>query len=535
MVALVLAVGGGLLGVLAFPRYSLWWVAPLSLAALILAVRGRSGRAAAGLGFLHGLAMLVPLLSWTGIQVGALPWLALATMEAGFHALGGWALCLTQRVRPAAPMDGVRRRGAPVLGVLRLLGTAAVWVGVEAAQQRIPFGGFAWSRWAFTQTDAPTLGLAALGGAPLVTFAVGVAAAALAELVRRPDRSRSRAGLRMLGLAATVVGVTLAGALVPRPTAAQDGSIRVAGIQGSVPKMGLDFNAKRRAVLDKHASATRQLAERVQAGDATQPDLVVWPENASDIDPYRNADAYREIEAAVDAVGAPTLVGTLVLNDRTGLLRNTVLRWEPGVGPTAGYAKRAPVPFAEYVPYRSFFRAITPLVDKAGNFEAGDEVGLMQVRVRAGTAQERSVPLGVLICFEVVPDRLVSDVVDAGAQMLVVPTNNATFGFTDESRQQLAISRLRAVEYGRAVAHVSTVGVSALIAPDGSLVDAGPLFTPTTLEGTMPLRTSTTIAARLGEAPEWLLTGLALGTVVLGLRLSAKPKRATRRQRQRAR
>lgn len=508
--AIVLAVGGGVAGFLAFPRFSLWWLAPVCLALLITAVRGRGPRAAAAIGYVHGWAMLAPLLNWTSIQVGPVPWLALTGLEAVFHAAAAAAISVCLRLPNSAA------RWATVAGC---------WVGAEALQGRVPFGGFAWSKLAFTQADAPTIGLAAIGGAPLVSFAVALAGAGLAETVRRVAAG-PRPGRRWATRAGqlAVIGLVLAsGLLVPLPTAAQDGVVRVAGIQGSVPKMGLDFNAKRRAVLDKHAQLTREFAAQVQAGTAPPPDLVVWPENASDIDPFANPDAFREIDAAVTAIGATTLVGTLVANAETGLIRNTVLAWQPGQGPTQRYAKRAPVPFAEYVPYRDFFRAITPLVDQAGHFEAGDTVGMMTLPTPHGTVRA-----GILICFEVVPDRLVADVIDADANLLVVPTNNATFGFTDESRQQLAISRLRAVETGRAVAHVSTVGVSAIIAPDGTPLASSTLFNATILQADVPLRSSLTVASRLRSGPEWALTLLALLGIAAGARIEGPPRRGRR-------
>ncbi len=531
------ALVGGVLAVLAFPGVNWWWVAPISTALLISAVRGRRARRAGLLGFGYGLAFLVPLLHWTGIQVGWLPWLALATLEALFPALAAAGFSLTQRLRHPA---------------LRVLGTAAVWVGAEAAQARVPFGGFAWSRLAFSQSSSPLSGFAALAGAPGVTFAVALIAALLVEaaptrlglLSQRsvapgsgPQKSvaqgpvaqgpvrRVPVAQALVPLALAVL-VPLAGLAVPTPTAAQAGTLDVAGVQGNVPRMGLEFNAERRAVLDNHARLTLQLADRVEAG-RTRPDLVIWPENASDIDPYANPDAYRVIDDAVAAVDTTTLLGTLVVQP-DGRVRNTVLQWEPGQGPLAHYDKRAPVPFAEYVPYRSFFRAITPIVDQAGDFEAGDRVGLLTVTARDG----RQVRVGVLICFEVVNDRLVHDVAEQGAQIIVVPTNNATFGFTDESRQQLAISRLRAIETGRSVLQVSTVGVSGFILPDGTLVEESALFTPTTLSGRLPLRTSPTLATRLGSAPEWLLVVGGLLAALVGARRPApiRPRRPEREE-----
>lgn len=477
-----LAVGGGLLAWAAFPGTSWWWAAPVAVAALMLAVRGRRPAAAGALGALFGAAFLLPLLQWTGLQVGWLPWLVLCAMEALFLAAAGVLLACVQRLDHPA---------------LRVPGAAAAWVAVEAAQARLPFGGFGWSRLAFSQSEAPTLGLSAVGGAPLVSFAVALTGAALLEGLLA---ARGRRWPVLAAAAATAVVAVLSGLAVPTPADAESGTVRVAGVQGNVPQMGMEFNAERRAVLNNHAGLTQTLATSVDDGRSAAPDLVIWPENSSDIDPLANADAERVISAAVTAVDAPTLVGTLVRgdDDRT---TNTTLLWLPEQGPVQSYDKRHPVPFAEYVPHRDFFRRITPLVDQAGNFAAGDAPGLFQVPTPAG-----ELTVGALICFEVVDDDLVADIVDGGAEIIVVQTNNATFGFSDESVQQLAMSRLRAVETGRAVAHVSTVGVSALIAPDGAVLVRAPLFEPALLEADLPRRSTLTLASRLGAWPEGLLT-----------------------------
>ncbi len=121
-------------------------------------------------------------------------------------------------------------------------------------------------------------------------------------------------------------------------------------------------------------------------------------------------------------------------------------------------------------------------------------------------------------------DGLVHDVVDGGAGMLVVQTNNATFGFTDESAQQLALSRLRAVEYGRSVVVAATSGISAVVAPDGSVVRSSELFTPAVFVEDIAQRTSTTLAERLGPAPEWVLTALGLGALAAVLRRRPLPR-----------
>src|SRR4051794_28039665 len=534
-----MAVLAGLLTWLAFPEPGWWPLAVVGVALQTVALTGRSARAGAGLGLLYGLALFVPLLRWSGVYVGAVPWLALSVLEALYLCLLGALLAPVLRFATAdPPAAGARDRRLARLprGPLRAVqvsgAVAALWVGQEALRDRTPFGGFPWGRLAFSQADAPFARLAALGGAPLVTFAVAWCGAALAlamlALLAPPGRAAARTALPARATARTAlpaVAVAAAcvacGLLVPLPTSGRP--VRVAGVQGDVPEAGLEFNAERRAVLDNHARETRALADRVRAGQTTQPDVVFWPENASDLDPYRAADARAVIDGAVDAVGAPTLVGAVLL-EPADRLTNASIVWTPGAGPGERYAKRHPVPFGEYIPYRSFFRNFSAKVDLVRrDFAAGSRVGTLDLgAVRAG----------VSICFEVAYDDLVRDTVRDGADLLVVQTNNATFGFTDEAVQQLAMSRLRAIEHGRAVAHVSTVGVSALIAPDGSELARSSLFTPAVLEASLPRRTALTVADRVGGWPEAVLTAAGLLAALLaGLALSAgsRDRRRSRR------
>lgn len=501
-----IAVAGlaGVLSRLAFPAHGWWPLAVLGVALWVLASSGRSWRGGALVGFVYGLAFLVPLLHWSGVYVGTFPWMALSVLESAYFAALGAALPLVLRLR------------APVAATA----VAALWVGQEALRDRTPYGGFPWGRLAFSQADSPFGALAALGGAPLVTFGVALTGALVALAMLRVRRATVTA-VGVLLAAGLVVG---AGLIVPLPTSGTP--LRVAGIQGSVPKAGLDFNAERRAVLDNHARLTRKLAADVDAGRAPAPQVVLWPENASDLDPYRQADARQVIDGAVRAIGVPTLVGAVLLRD-DGRLTNASIVWDPVTGPGARYAKRHPVPFGEYIPDRAFFRRISSQVDLVSrDFAPGSAVGQLDL----GPAR-----VGVAICFEVAYDDLVRDTVRAGADLLVVQTNNATFGYTDEAVQQLAMSRLRAIEHGRAVAHVSTVGVSALIAPDGRVLTSTGLFTPEVLQATLPLRTQLTLSDRLGAWPEAALTLLGLVLLVVsartgrgarGTRLAADPANA---------
>ena len=505
--AALLAVSGGLCLWLAFPPYGLWPLAVGGPLALGLATRGRGARSGAGLGMLFGSAFLLPLLSWTGVFVGDVPWLALSMLEAAFYAALGGAMAVVSRV-PAAP-----------------IWVAALWVGQEAARSRIPFGGFPWGRLGFSQADAPFASLAAYGGVALVSFAVALAGALLAGAVVhllkwRSDRRGSAARRSALLLFAAFL-VPAAGAVAwlslpgPGPTVA-GATATVAVVQGNVPRAGLDFNAQRRAVLDNHVQQTLELAERVTAGRTPQPDLVIWPENSSDIDPYENRDAAAAIDRAARAIAAPILIGA-VLDGPGENLTNVGVVWDPVTGPGASYAKRHPVPFGEYMPARPFFRLFSDQVDLLRrDFIAGDRPGVLDIG---------GVRIGDVICFEVAYDGLVSDVVDGGASLLVVQTNNATFGYTAESEQQLAMGRLRAIEHGRTVIVAATSGISAVIAPDGSVVDRSRLFQPHLYNGPVSLREDTTVASRAGALPEWAFSSAGLAALLSAVALRRRSDR----------
>jgi len=512
-VAVVAAAVAGVALDLSFPDPGWWPLAPFGVATLLLAVRGAGARRGALLGLVCGLTWFVPLLHWSGVYVGALPWLALATSQACFVALTGAALPWAWR--------------APGGRAGLVVAATGLWVLQEALRARLPFGGFPWGRLAFSQADAPTLGWAALGGAPLTSAAVAAAGACLALVAadvagaRAATRRRAPTALtapRAGGVRSGLALVTGAALLAAGPVAERlgavgaggiDRDVQVAAVQGNVPRAGLDFNAQRRAVLDDHAAATADLAQAVRAGRVPAPDLVVWPENSSDIDPFRNPDAYQVISQAADAVGVPVLVGA-VIDGPGATVSNTAIAWGPSrsarPGPGQEYVKRHPVPFAEYIPFRSFFRLFSDKVDLVPrDFAAGDKAGVLAL----GPAR-----IGDVICFEVAYDDIVRDTVRSGADLLVVQTNNATFGYTDESVQQLAMSRLRAVEAGRAVVHASTVGVSGLIEPDGSVVAGSRLFARALLDARLPLRTGLTVATRVGAWPEAVLA--AAGCLLVG-------------------
>jgi apolipoprotein N-acyltransferase len=499
---------GGALTWSAFPDLGWWYAAAPGIALLFLAMRRDSARWNALLGLLWGLAFFVPHLTWADEAVGVVPWLALSVAEAGFIALFGAAWSWARRG------EAVWRRAS-----LQLVVFTVLWVAVEELRSLWPFGGFPWGRLAFSQADSPVLALARLGGAPLVSGAVVAAGAALALAWLAARRFALLAVIGRVGLA---VGLVVVGLLVPMGTQAEDGTLTVGAVQGNVSESGLHAFDQRREVLDNHLAGTRALLDQVQPGDL---DVVLWPENGTDIDPQVDADAAADIDAAAEAVGAPLLLGTIEYPESGGRY-NTALLWEPGVGPVARYSKQRPAPFAEYIPLRDLVRPFSSAVDLVQHdMIAGTEPGVIPLEsARLG----RTVQIGDVICFEVAYDGIVRESVREGAEILVVQTNNASFGFSPESTQQLAMSRLRAVELGRATVQVSTVGVSAVISPNGTVAQDTELFTADQLVARLPLRQSMTPAASLGAWPSGVVGALAVVMTVAGMAGAGRTRRADR-------
>ncbi|MGE4363009.1 MAG: apolipoprotein N-acyltransferase [Mycolicibacterium sp.] len=502
---LSLTIAAGLLLCASFPPIGWWFTAILAFAVFgwVLTRNSTTVAGGAGYGLLFGVAFYVPLLPWISGLVGAVPWLALSFAEALFPALFGMAAVAIRRL-PGWP-----------------LWFAGLWSAQEWLKSAVPFGGFPWGTVAFSQTESPLLPLAYVGGAPLVSFAVVLLAFSLAALVfavadwwRRDAAARAAAppAVVLPGLCITLVllAATLAWPNVRKSGlgAGDEPPVTVAAVQGNVPRLGLDFNAQRRAVLDNHVRETLRLAEDVRAGRAPQPMLVVWPENSSDIDPLANADASREISTAADAINAPILVGGVVAApgySRTNpVSNNTVIVWNPETGPGDRHDKRIVQPFGEYLPWRDFFSKLSPYANRAGYFVPGDGDGVVQA---AG------VPVGITTCWEVIFDRAARQSVLSGAQFLAVPSNNATFDQA-MSEQQLAFGRLRAVEHDRFVVVSGTTGISAVIAPDGREIARTGWFEPAYLDQQIRLKTRLTPATRFGPYIEAVLVAIGVSGVL---------------------
>jgi apolipoprotein N-acyltransferase len=501
--AAVAALSGVLLYV-SFPPRTLWWLALPAFACFGWVLRGRSWKAGLGLSYLFGLGFLLPLLVWTGVEVGPGPWIALVAVEAIFVALVGAGITAVSKL-PAWP-----------------LWAATLWIAGEAVRARVPFHGFPWGKIAFGQADGVFLPLAAAGGTPVLGFAVVLCGFGLYEIVRlaletRRTRvvRRSAAAVALLSVAVPVVGALAARTLVSDK--AEDGTTTVAVIQGNVPRAGLEFNAQRRAVLDYHVKETLRLAAKMKAGKVAKPDVVLWPENSSDVDPFADAQAYADIDEAAKAIGAPISVGGVVV--RGGKLYNEQILWDPVKGPTETYDKRQIQPFGEYLPMRSLLGAInknwTSMVRQ--DFSRGTKPGVFTMN---------GAKIGLVTCYEAAFDWAVRSEVTDGAQLISVPSNNATFDRSEMTYQQLAMSRVRAVEHSRTVTVPVTSGVSAIIMPDGKITQKTGMFVADSLVQKVPLRSSETPATKLGILPEMALVLVAAGGLGWAIGAGVRRRRA---------
>ena len=495
----VLAAGAGIAAAAAFEPYAVSVLLPLAVAALTLLVRGLSGRRAFVVGTVFGGAFMLGLLPWLRV-IGVDAWIALSLLEGVFYGLLATACVVLMRL-PVWP-----------------LWTAAAWVGVELLRGTVPFGGFPWGRLAFAGVDTPVANLTAYVGPAGVAFVVALLGTTLAWAVVGRAPVPAAAGL------AAALALALGGAFLT-PAAAQvsvadteEPTVRVAAVQGDVPGEGMNPFSERRAVLDNHVAATRDLAEEVRSTGATPPDLVIWPENSTDIDPFRDPTVYDDIQAAVDAIGVPVLVGAMVGDDADDTrVHNQGIVWEPGSGPGQRYAKTRPVPFGEYIPFRDVIARFFSRMDQIPrDMVPGTEPGLLDI---GGTT------IGDVICFEVAYDQVVRDVASGGARLLVVQTNNASYMGTGQIEQQFAIARLRAIETGRYVVVAATNGISGIVSPDGSVVERAPVRSRQVLQQTVPLLDHVTPGVRWGPAVEGVLVLVAVVSLTVGVGLHYRRRR----------
>jgi apolipoprotein N-acyltransferase len=513
--ALVCALGGGLLLDAATPALALWWAAFPAVTLILIALWQQRAWSGALIGAVAGAAFWMPHISWLTLYLGPVPWLGLSAVMIMWFALFGLLTAIATRSLPRTRWLGSR----PLrLAVVQALTVAGLWVIRELLQGAVPYGGFPWGRLVHTQADGPLqqsvswLGFAGLSGFIALVCTIPVSFWFLWRTQSGTWRAlpRNRASLVAFGLSGALLVLL---ALVPAAPMEARGVLRVAAIQGN-SKSAIFDDRESGAVLADHIAATDTLLDRLEAKDQTV-DVIVWPENSAEFNIVDNRIGAFQIKKLAERADAPIVVGSIMPNS-DGSYTNSSLVWGPDGQMPDRYDKIYPVPFAEYMPNRDFFHALAP-----------DLVDLVQLEYTPGTrspvidlsTSEGTVRAGLAICFDIIFDSQAALLVEDSAEVIFAQTNNADFGRTDESAQQLAIARMRAIETGRSLVNISTVGTSAIVAPDGSDLDRLAPFTADAMVAEVALVDGKTPAMSCGSAIMivWVLLGLA-GTLLSVIR-----------------
>ena len=504
---LLSALAGALVG-LAFQPYGLWFTAPFGVALLCWLTRQRRARRAAWSGFVAGLVMLALTVSWEYVVGWWMP-LLLVPFLSLWTLLTGVVQHLVQRVR-----------GWP-------LWAAGAWTLAEALGQRIPFGGFAWSRLGFTTPDQPLGGwlwvigvtgvgwLVALVGTLLLAAFDGFAAWRHADLPGTGSAlSRRPLGRGLAALTATALlfgsGALLARA--PGPISAQ-GSISVATVQGDVDgSAGPHTMGYARSVTDNHLSETIMAMARARTGVDPMPDFVLWPENSTDMDPNDDPQTAQILDDAQLIAGRPMFVGAVTDGPGEDGRQTTGLWWTEQ-GETARYAKRNAVPFGEFTPMKKLVFALVPMAREVGRQTVeGTSPGVIDGQLNGG----RTVRVGDIICYELAFDSTVYDTERHGAQVITVQSNNSTYTGTMQPLQQFAITRVRAMEMRREIVVATTNSFSGLIDGRGRVLARSAEASAYSQTFTVPLRSGTTPAMWVGPAIELVISILTALAGVIG-------------------
>jgi apolipoprotein N-acyltransferase len=459
------ALAAGLATSLAFPPAGIWPLAFVGVAPLLILLRTRSVPASALLGACYGVGLFGASLYWIAL-FGTLAWTGLVGLSAASIAcFGAIAVLLDRDDRP----------------IRSAVAIAAAWTAIDWIRGMWPLGGFTWSALGPSQVDDRwLLPLAALTGVWGVTFVVVFVNAVAATALLRWGRGGMRAGLAVAAACLVLAPVLLPAA---RPTGAPV-SIAVVQIDVRVPP-GVSPVEEDLLVAQRNIDAQRSLV-----GTPDPPDLIVWGEGALDPGALSDPATMTQVRQSIAAVGVPTLVGAVV-NDPDGTQHTSALAFDGSGTLVDRYDKVHLVPFGEYVPWRSRLSWLSALSQIPVDRVPGEEIHTI--------AQPGLPAYGTPICFENAFPTIARTMVRDGAGFLVVPVNNASYGFTAAAAQHLQMSQMRAVETGRWVVDAGVSGISAFIDPEGTVVRSTSLFTSTILRGDVVPSEQETPYVRYGD------------------------------------
>ena len=488
---------------LSLPPFGWWPLAWIGLAIVAGCLPGRPWRARLALGAGFGLVDYVVGLLW--VQEFSVPGYVALVVISGLFAVAAILL-------------------VPTSGRLRVaVALPCTFVMADWARDRFPLDGFPLAGLALGQASGPLAPVLRLGGGLALvaaTVAVGVALAELARLALRtatrlrtagPDRPRPdpiRTGLALPAVAlAVAVVLPLAGALSPSGAGGHLAPLRIGLVQGGGPRGTRAVATDPQVVFDRALNAS--------AGLSGPLDLIVWPEGMlQSHEPFQQSQDAAELAALASAHGATLLAG---VEQDVGTTRylNQVVAWDSQGRIVGVYVKNHLVPFGEYVPFRSLIRRLFNITDVPLDAIPGHSAGYM--RTPAGQ-------LALMISYEVFFDERARGGVRAGGQILVVPTNTASYRSTQVPTQEVAADRMRAWETGRWLVQVTPTGYSTVISPTGRILQKSHLDAATALEATVPRRTGMTVYDHIGDLTVVLLAlaGWLAVTLPAAVRIRAR-------------
>jgi len=446
LVGILLSAVSGLFLSFAYEPVGKWWIAPLAISLNMYSMQLTKHKVISALVF--ALVFNTIVLHWSSTFVGSLPWLILSTGLAIFYI----------------PLALVPRWGMSIYPV--------VFIVMEEIRNYFPFGGFGWTRLAYTQADAPYARIAAIGGSVALSSFVLLIALCLFILSQK-----------RLSLIPLVPALFL---LVPFQLQSI-GSTEVLMIQGNVPQLGLDFNSRAKEVFNNHLELTKQELRKDPSVD-----FILWPENSVDVDPFQ----YPDVKQQLDSIDQPLIIGAVL--GKGNKLVNTSILWG-GELPTT-YIKQHLTPFGEYIPLRSIASLISPYTDRVTDFEPGQGQVLFTIK---------DAVIAPVICFELIDDQILHEAA-VSSNLLAVQTNSATFGMSAESAQQLSMTRVRAIEHGRSIVSVSTTGYSAVIDRNGKVLQQTSMGTAESIRAQVDLLEGQTPRDMMGRWAMFLTIGILI-------------------------
>lgn len=429
-----------LLFAFSFEPIGLWFLAPISYAIFLTICR--KGKSLYRNAFLFGFLSSAITLWWAGKYVGLLPLAFLALLHGLFYL----------------PLGLLGRYTKNIFWFIPAL------LVIEEVRSLFPFGGFSWMRIAFSQADAPYASVISIGGALALSAWVLTISAMLVH-------ARKAFAVPLL--------IVILIPLLLNNSYSTDREISFLGIQGNTPSVGLTFNSRAEAVFNLHLTETMKSARE-------NVDVIIWPENAIDVDPFANERVNTSIESLTASLQTPLIAGAITR--KSGQLENVSLMYNESGEVVSYYSKQYLTPFGEYIPVRSLARLVSPYADDVSDFSVGARVENHNVN---------GFKLAPVICYELLSDSLVQSS-SRSADAIVAQTNSATFAGTSESAQQLNITRLRALENAREIVSVSTIGISAHIDINGNVLIRTEENLAAQLSGSARANTSQTIANSLG-------------------------------------